>query len=68
MITMALERLKETETETRTSLLSFQAEIQSFRDARRKRFDHIDPLRSKSGEKSPGYLSVEDDHTTLIRL
>jgi hypothetical protein len=42
MITMALERLKETETETRKSLLSFRAEIQSFRDARRKRFDHID--------------------------
>jgi hypothetical protein len=67
---MALEKLKETETETRTSLLSFQVEIQSFRDVlvmRRKRFDHIDQLPIEIfGEIAR--ISVEDDHTTLIPL
>jgi F-box/TPR repeat protein Pof3 len=71
MITMAIDRLKETETERRACLLSLQAEIQSLRNAldiRRKQFtDHISQLPIEVfGEIAR--IVVEADHTALIPL
>ena len=71
MVTMALERLKVTETERRASLLSLQAEIQSLRkflDMQRKQFmDHISQLPIEVfGEIVR--IVVEEDHTALIPL
>lgn len=71
MITMALERLKETEVERRVSLLSLQENIHSLQkalDARKKLFTaHITQLPIEVfGEIAR--MVVEDDHTALIPL